>query len=76
MEISLKEFFSISGRILNRFAKDTSLIDDMLPFSSFQITQVCLKKFTERENLKHFGIICENVLHFTERLTSKYYNLC
>ncbi|XP_066923803.1 ATP-binding cassette sub-family C member 4-like [Clytia hemisphaerica] len=28
-----------AGRILNRFSKDTSLIDDMLPFSAFQIMQ-------------------------------------
>ena len=33
-------FFIFLGRILNRFSKDTSLLDDMLPFSFFNILQV------------------------------------
>ena len=45
--------FFVVGRILNRFSKDTNLIDDFLSFQLFDLVQVIIHS----AKIRHFCIL-------------------
>ena len=49
--------FSLTGRILNRFSKDMSLVDDMLSFTFFDFVQVIFYNFSLYVKVK---ILCQS----------------